>query len=386
MRTLYLIALLFFIPTVNAASAKDSSAIDSLVKDLCKKEVVMLGEDMSHSSGQALLLRTDITRKLIDQCQFKGVFFEAQTYDFIDYHQKLEKNEASKHQLYNALGAFISTTKESAALVDLLYEKTQDHSILVGGVDVQAQGAMNEYAHKALPIHLTELLHGERKEECRTALVVHQSWMYSEEHPYTANTEPTLHSCVEEIYSASLQHPNSTSRYLAERLHRAYSLDENNYVNDRDQAMFESFQWLKNQLPKQAKVIVWMANMHVAKENPYQQPIFSTGRYVAKEYGDNLSSIAITAYQATLSDIGGNPMEIGEAKSDSLEAKAVKNKKELVYFNHERLKKLGNIDARIVSYQKPFNADWSKYFDGVLIVEKDTPLTRIRKPKPMKPL
>src|SRR5690349_18848980 len=69
------------------ASRDKSPAVlptDSVMHDLCAKEVVFLGEPPVHGFGKVLDFKVELTRRLITECHFNGFFIESGIYDFLN--------------------------------------------------------------------------------------------------------------------------------------------------------------------------------------------------------------------------------------------------------------------------------------------------------------
>jgi erythromycin esterase-like protein len=52
--------------------------LDRVVRDVCDKEVVLLGEDATHGGGKTLEIKVELITRLIDRCDFSAVAFESQ--------------------------------------------------------------------------------------------------------------------------------------------------------------------------------------------------------------------------------------------------------------------------------------------------------------------
>src|SRR5215813_13052074 len=57
------------------ATATAATPLDRVVRDVCNKRVVLLGEDSHHSSGGTLAVKAVLVSRLIDECGFSAVVF-----------------------------------------------------------------------------------------------------------------------------------------------------------------------------------------------------------------------------------------------------------------------------------------------------------------------
>jgi len=72
------------------------SALDSVVADVCGKQVVLLGEPGHHGSGPTLQAKVELVRRLTDDCRFSALFLETGAYDFINLEHSLVAGTATR--------------------------------------------------------------------------------------------------------------------------------------------------------------------------------------------------------------------------------------------------------------------------------------------------
>src|SRR5205085_11417512 len=83
-----LAAILAAILALGAAPAPPEAAawetaLRSAEKDLCGKQVALLGENGFHGEGKTVAFKAELIRRLVTHCGYRGVFFEASHYDFL---------------------------------------------------------------------------------------------------------------------------------------------------------------------------------------------------------------------------------------------------------------------------------------------------------------
>src|SRR5262245_26505880 len=69
-------------PAVAVSQATRTTVIDRIVRDLCGKRVAFLGESPTHGFGEVLAFKTELARRLVDECHFNAFFIESGAYDF----------------------------------------------------------------------------------------------------------------------------------------------------------------------------------------------------------------------------------------------------------------------------------------------------------------
>jgi len=101
-------ALLFFalcgaLPIHRIASAQPSdSPLDATVRDLCRKQIAVLGEPPMHGFARTSELKVAIVERLVDQCGYTGIVFESGTYDFLNIERRRERGEPVEASMVRA--------------------------------------------------------------------------------------------------------------------------------------------------------------------------------------------------------------------------------------------------------------------------------------------
>jgi erythromycin esterase-like protein len=73
---------LFAVPAAVSAQPRDP-AMDAAVRDLCHRQVAMLGE-ASHGDGATFAFKAALIRRLVTECGYTAVLFESSHYDFVE--------------------------------------------------------------------------------------------------------------------------------------------------------------------------------------------------------------------------------------------------------------------------------------------------------------
>ncbi|MFY8352601.1 erythromycin esterase family protein [Pseudoalteromonas sp. SSM20] len=346
--------------------AAHGQSIIALKKQACDKQVVYLGEEASHNNAKALTLRTEITHYLVENCGFNGVFFEAQTYDFVYLNKELEQGELNKLALEGALGGFVSGSQEVQPLVNLIYDKALSGSIYLAGLDMQTGGRTNQYTQQYLAKDIASLLGAEQSVACYRLINRHLNWLYDKQNPYSEKVKDNIAECAKRAFEASKTQTDSRLAYLAERYSTFNLFSRNNMFSLRSEGMYDSFVWHMQQLPQDSKVIVWGASIHGAKRfNLVNNKLSTLGKRLYQNYGNEYASYAL---------VGLNKQQPSSELQVIVES--LKKQEKALYLALGQSITPNKFAANIISYQQIINTEWFEQFDGILITERESPFTK----------
>jgi erythromycin esterase-like protein len=365
-----------------------SGELDRLVKDVCHKQVVLLGEDDNHGSGKTLEVKVDLVERLINECDFSAVFFESQIYDFFSLEGALTSNTATPAQLADAIGGLWSTTRESDRLVSFLLDEASTGRVKIRGLDPQIGGATQLFSQRFLPARLTASLDPVRRAVCESEILRLTNWQYDDQSPYDDATRKRLRSCLNAIEGNAAKQPSNDTAAITSLLARNLSgyldMSSGNGFNVRDRAMFDNFVWHRAHMPSSAKIIVWCATVHAAKDGrPISNELVPMGSYIHQSVGNDAAAIGFTALTGSYGRMGHVPTEMPAASADSLEAKAFANSTDDIrYIDNMQLKQYGAVTARPIDYGKSQKADWESILDGVVVLRHERAPEYVRSATP----
>ena len=145
-------AAVAWLPPGTVARAQErtpQSIVDGVVNTVCQKHIVLLGELPTHGEAHTFDAKSRIADRLIAQCGFTAILFEAPIYDFIGLERAAEARTATHELLDNAMGRFW-WTRELTPWRRALFEATTRQRVAVGGLDDQVS-ITSHYAETALP-------------------------------------------------------------------------------------------------------------------------------------------------------------------------------------------------------------------------------------------
>lgn len=360
----------------------ESAEIDRLVRHVCRKEIVLLGEDASHGGGRTFEVKTEIVKRLVSRCGFDAVAFESQLYDMLDVERAVAERTATPTQLAGAIGALWARAEESKPLIDFLYRETMAGRVRVAGIDPQVGGVMGEYSKLRLGGALTGPLADDRRDACRREIDTHNGWRYDDMHPFDDAAKQRLRGCIDDVRAALIAQgvdPTSETAAMAAAYSRYLDMALGGDGNRRDLGMYENIQWHRGRWPKGTKLIVWCATVHAAKAlHGLATDMTPMGRHLHAAYGKRAAAIGFTALSGRFGNPGtrGEPNVLQPAEAGALENVVLGGSDaNLRYVDHKRLRRLGTIVSRPINYRKQHAAPWADVLDGLIVLREERATT-----------
>jgi erythromycin esterase-like protein len=373
-RLIRLVALLglLLIPIPARARQADLGAVVARVADAaCGKQVVILGELPSHGEARAFEAKARIVQRLIDQCGFDALLFEAPVYDFVGFQEGGEQHRGVAPQLDRAIGRFW-WTDELTEWRRWLFRQATEGGLVLGGLDDQVS-VTSDYARATLPGLVAASSPPQGASECEQVVARHLFWRYDQGTPFDEPEQIRLQRCVREAADALAVRAEGNRRTPEQAMLGNLA----NYVDrqrgapaslDRDEAMYRNALWHIERMPAASKVIIWTATVHASRKQGSlpQQPL---GARLAAQWGQGLASVGFTAF-AGWSSMARQPRKpLPEAPPGSLEALATQGSAPWVFLDASALRRIGHAPSRLLgSFTE---ADWSAYFDGVVVIREE---------------
>ena len=369
-RPLLVALMLVALPAGASAQARDP-AMDAAVRDLCHRQIVMLGE-ASHGDGATFAFKAALIRRLVDECGFNAVLFESSHYDFIELMRRLRAHEpATPAMLSSSIGGIWNRYAELTPLIQCLLARAQAGRLTLGGLDDQIGSAGAFFSLDEMPIRLTALLPADSRERCRE--LIHRR-IYSGhpiEPPASTEMQAGLLSCTAQMLVAAA---NRDDAHLVQNMVQAFDRD---LVPDairnrrRDESMYRNLQWYAARLGPRARFIIWAQNAHVARDAT-ASPNFagggSLGAWVQRDYGRRAFALGFSAYGGAWRSVFSRADEpIAPAPLGTLEALAMTGTGlDRVYRDHAWLARIGRVPGRPFFYHE-VPAAWARVFDGLVV-------------------
>ena len=344
----------------------------------------MLGESATHGDGHTEAFKVALVERLVNECGFDGVFFEASHYEFLNLARRLRAGQTvSEDQVSSAIGGLWKFDREFQPLVPFLLAKAQTGQISLGGIDDQAGGLGQDYANLEMVTELTGFLPPQPRRDCSVALHRRVYNDYTAASAYSESDRSQIATCLANIQlairaDATTDHAGKEERQemvsaVQRWVSRDFTTDAEQTVG-RDRSMFQNFEWLRQREPRRRKVILWAATVHLAKEgDPSWADHTGTnfGSLVHQQYGARAFSLGFSALAGSYRQGRRDVHELPAAPPDSVEAQALQGSTaRTVYAGSARLARMGTAPGAIFrhSYQ---TLPWARFLDGVVVFREE---------------
>lgn len=368
---------------------QEAAALDAAVADLCRARIVLLGENGAHGDGRTPAFKADLVRRLVDDCGFDAVAFEASRYDFLALDRALRRGEpATSDMLASAVGGLWNQNREVQPLFPFLIERAAARRIVLAGLDDQLGSRGAFYSLERMPAELAARLPAPRDADCRDRLMRRIWSRYDAQTPYDDAARAGLRACLAEIGASAATEPEATTgaevRDMTANIERwldREGLALNPFVQGRDRSMFLNLKALVDSLPGDARVVVWTANSHAARD-ARAVDVFSNGpnlgALAVREWGDRLFALGFGAAGGSYRERARTPKAIAPAAPGSLEGRALAAPAvQAAYLGPAALAALPPVEGGALDHRRSATVDWRSVYDGVVIFRAERPPLRL---------
>ncbi len=364
-------------------AGQEAVALAAAVEASCNQRLVLLGENGFHGDGRTSAFKADMVRRLVLECGFDAVVFEASLYDFIAVNQAIRRGDATPDMLSSAIGGLWNQNREVQDLIAFLFAEAHDGRIDLAGMDDQLGSRGAFYSLERMPQDLAALLPVGRREDCAARLRQRIWSQFSAAEPYDEAHRTALRQCLDEIdaglnqaapevQAARLEYLTMASGYRR-ALDRDF-LAPPALIQSRDRDMAYRVREIVEGLPAGARVIVWTANVHAARSGAATTTYGEAptmGAWLDQFYGSDVFAVGFAAAGGTYRFNGGS-RGIDAAEAGSLEAAVlVGTQDEAVWLGSDDIASLGTVVGSIFRHHQPVTADWSQVFDGIVVFRSE---------------
>lgn len=364
-------------PTGDDVSRADRAEIERLVRDVCRRDVVVLGDDANHGAARSTQVRVAIVRRLVERCGFRAVLFESQVYDVLDYTHAVAEGRADVGLLADAVGPIWSRMPESRPLLDWLHGEVVAGRLRVGGIDPQVGGRTGRYARDRLGTALASVLAPPQREACHAEFDRHDRWTYDDEtQPFDDAARARLRACADAVRAAVAAQgldPHSDLAGMAAAYGRYLEMALDGDGDRRDFGMAELVQWHRARWPRGTRVVVLCATVHAARRADGLAPaMVPMGTHLAAALGDRYAAIGFTAAGGTFGDLSGAVHPLTPAGPAALETVALaKVRGTLRYLDGKALRRYGTAAARPINDRIVHAMPWATVLDGMMVLREE---------------
>ncbi|WP_426749746.1 erythromycin esterase family protein [Myxococcus sp. Y35] len=387
-------------PSQSVVAAREplaASDADRIVRDLCDKRLALLGEESHHGSARTIAFKVELTRRLMEECQYDGFIIETGLYDFLHIQSRLDAGEpVDEAMVADAIGGMWAN-QEMEPLIPVLTKRLTSGTLIAGGLDDQVN--RGTYAQREMTRELMPYLAGPRQAECGAEIERYMSWRYDDAHRFTAERARFIQGCWKELETVlagpavpadsrargHLRMVRNLDRFFERQAavmsrpqEQAGAPQDWSDFNHRARSMFMNLEAFLAQSPRPRKTIVWLATIHAAKslaslEKDGRHPI-SFGTQVQERFGDQAFVLGFSALSGSYS-LASTPRRyvLEPALEDSLEAWAFSaHTADTRYLDRGQLRDARVRAARPLSYAW-VTAPWETVMDGLLIFREERP-------------
>jgi erythromycin esterase-like protein len=364
------IASVALLPVGTVARAQGRAAqsiVDGVVNAVCQKQIVLLGELPTHGEAHTFDAKSKIADRLIAQCGFTAILFEAAIYDFIGLERAAETRTATSEQLDNAIGRFW-WTRELTPWRRALFEAATRQRVVAGGLDDQVS-ITSHYAQSALPRLVAAASSESTATECRQTVSRNVGWTYDAKNLFDEREQLRLQQCARNAADAAAANRSldAADRVMLESFARYADRQRQGVTSGRDESMYRNLVWYLERLPANSRVVIWTATVHAARQRGSLSEV-PLGARVAERWGDRVGAVGFTAYAGYTSRAGRPASPISDAPPESLEATAT-SESAWALLDSEKLRAIGRVSSRLLG--KFVSETWSDYFDAVVVIRQE---------------
>ena len=357
------------------------SVVERAADAVCDRQIVLLGELPSHGEARAFQAKAAIVERLVERCGFDAVVFEAPVYDFVGFQRAVAAGSAEPAQLDRAIGRFWET-RELAQWRRWLFGRATGRGLLLAGMDDQAS-ATSEYARATLPGLVAAWSPAASAAECEQTVARHLFWRYDDRQRFDAPEQARLHRCAraaaESLATASAEASAGTragtraaDRMMLDNLATLADRQRDPAgAADRDEVMYRNILAVSERMPAGSRVVVWTATVHAARRRGDLLSFQPLGARLVERFGDRVAAIGSSAYAGLSARAGGALTTLPEMPPGSLEARVTGAGAEWAYVSARALREIGVAPSRLLG--RLASADWSAYFDHVIVVREEVP-------------
>ncbi len=354
-------------PPVRAQPLPEPAIVEGVINLVCEKQIVLLGELPTHGEAHAFDLKSKIADRLMAQCGFSALLFEAPIYDFIDLERAARTRASAPEQLDNAIGRFW-WTRELTPWRRALFEAAASQRVVLGGLDDQVS-ITSRYGRSELPRLIAAASSNDTAAVCAQTVSRNLGWTYDARNPFDEPERQRLQGCARHASDAAAASGSfdAADRVMLESFARYAERQGAGAAAGRDESMYRNLAWYVDRLPAPGRVIVWTATVHAARQrgSPAELPL---GARAAQRWGDRVGAVGFTAYAGYTSMAGRVASPIPDAPPESLEAAAT-GESPLALLNSGSLKAMGRVSSRLLG--RFTSETWSDYFDAVVVVRQE---------------
>ena len=385
---------------INSINPLDTNFADFIflkekIKDV---DIIMLGEQQ-HGDGATFKAKSRMIKFLHKEMGFDVLVYESGLFDCTTLWDTLKQKEVLKPELFRkGLFWFWCESEETQPLLNYIIENVNtDNELEINGCDLQFSGAIKLSERKAQLIEYFNDYKEFNKDNYSIFLKsLDEFWKIT--YGEISVKEPNklfgeIKSLRELIINKEILNRKDSifSQYMSNIYDNYFDaiMNKDNIlcqIKYRDSIMANNVFWLKNNIYKNRKIIIWAANSHIISNHSNNERLKGytrMGEYIKHKYKESCYVMNFTSnYGETINISNGGALSINDASNQSIE-----------YLLHDMKHEYSYIDFRDLNIHSPLNdtislkclghgnhvANWSTMIDGLFYIDKMTPFNRVAK-------
>ena len=381
------------IPLPNLATDNNDLAdLHFLKQRLKNKQIIIFGES-GHGDGLTFEIKTKLIKFFVKRLDYNVIAFEGGGFWEMFYaRHNILTGKSTEKEISNSWFNIWSSSRQTQSLIDFINEHKKKIDIL--GIENQLG---NQYSPEFAGI--LDSLIGEKAFKgidmpsfdnnfrlYYYSVVIDTSYRRKVNLPELKSDLKIIKNNLSKINSIEakvmMQGIINIEGFMKQMdLYNGNYSNQNKAINLRDSLMAENVMWYMNQYPE-AKIIVWTANLHAAKnldqiiykeDDDFYQKYIPLGQRLTEKFGDKVYSVAFTSISGETATIYQNQPSLISVDENSFDYHLGKEiSANYAFIDFEKARNTGNcresaFGSTILGYHL-HDGKWFDVFDGVVFI------------------
>lgn len=384
---------------VNTIQTTESDEDLNILGDAVKNvEILMLGEQ-AHGDGSTFLAKTRVIKYLHENLNFNVLVFESGLIDAYRVWKMIQEQESDLSVFdYGIFPIWAKSEQTQELFTYILDQSKTENPLVIAGFDMQPTGALMtpDNRWEELSNYLAQKIDFKENDYPNFSKVIKNlSVLFGKE--FTEEDALALNKEFKIILQALAKNDNSLEDRMMVRYINNYHktiilyssadlrkpINTPHIFNIRDKEMYENLKFLKEEVYKDEKFIVWGANTHLGYGRGFLEDfqdheasakgMIPMGQYLKIDYQDKVYTLAFTSNKGKIGSLRGNITELPPALEISLEGIVASMGYENAFIDlHNEDLKTQRFATRIYGHYE-MSGIWGQMCDGIFFINEMSP-------------